>query len=126
MEFLLVFVGGGLGAVSRYALGKWITEAVETVFPLGTFAANMLGCLVIGFLFVFLEKIAAPGEYRLLLITGFLGGFTTFSSFSLETINLFKNAQTGYALLAATGSILAGLLAVVAGMALASLIVLRT
>lgn len=113
--FLLVFLGGGLGAVSRFALTSLISAKVETVFPWGTFAVNILGCFLIGVLFDVLERELIGSDFRLLLQTGFLGGFTTFSSFGLETFSMLEAGDrvTGVSYLAASN--VAGVLAVFLG-----------
>lgn len=88
---LFVFLGAGFGAVLRWRLGEWLA-ALWPVFPLGTMAANLLGSFAIGIAAGCFEIHAhIPHEYRLLVTTGFLGGFTTFSAFSLETMNLLSS-----------------------------------
>jgi fluoride exporter len=94
-DIALVFAGGGAGAVARFMLGIGMTKWLGLAFPWGTLAANVIGSFLIGALAMLLPQ---DGPYRLLLITGLLGGFTTFSAFSLETIQL---AQRGEAALAA-------------------------
>lgn len=95
IQALLVAVGGAIGSVLRYYVGQWTLRLLGPAFPWGTLAVNVVGCFVIG---VFAELIArkfnASMELRLLLITGFLGGFTTFSAFSLDAISLFEGGNT--------------------------------
>ncbi|WP_064691714.1 fluoride efflux transporter CrcB [Rhizobium aegyptiacum] len=95
IQALLVAVGGAIGSVLRYYVGQWALRLMGPAFPWGTLAVNVVGCFVIG---VFAELIArrfnASMELRLLLITGFLGGFTTFSAFSLDAISLFEGGNT--------------------------------
>jgi CrcB protein len=122
MGFLAVFFGGGLGSLSRFLLSKLINENANTLFPVGTLIVNIAGCFIIGFAFSLFEKFVVPSEIRLLLITGFLGGFTTFSSFGLETINLIKGNELVSAVLNVLASIILGLLFVVLGMLLASVL----
>lgn len=92
IEFLMVFIGGSLGAVCRYAVSIQMKRMISTEFPLATFLINLLGSFLLGLL------IASPLEsmMRLLLGTGFLGGFTTFSTFQVENISLYlkKNYRT--------------------------------
>ncbi|EJZ21687.1 fluoride efflux transporter CrcB [Rhizobium sp. Pop5] len=94
IQALLVAVGGAIGSVLRYYVGQWALKLMGPAFPWGTLAVNVVGCFVIG---VFAELIArkfnASMELRLLLITGFLGGFTTFSAFSLDAISLFERGE---------------------------------
>ena len=122
MGILAVFIGGGAGSVSRYLLGRFINDHGNILFPLGTLAVNITGCLIIGFLFSLFGKVLVPSETRLLLITGFLGGFTTFSSFGLETVNLLKENGTVPALLNISLNVIIGLVFVLVGMALAGLL----
>ncbi|HNY17442.1 MAG TPA: fluoride efflux transporter CrcB [Treponemataceae bacterium] len=100
MPILEVFIGGGIGAVCRFLLSRQINYlGLPTKFPVGTFIVNMLGCFAIGLLFQAIADNLVPKRFQLLLVTGFLGGFTTFSSFSLETVNLFgiKDFSAGLA-----------------------------
>jgi CrcB protein len=98
-EFLLVAAGGGLGACARYALsGLVLHYAAQSRFPYGTFMVNVLGCLAAGLLLGLAEKqqLLSP-EARLFLFTGILGGFTTFSAFGVETMNLLRRGDAGVA-----------------------------
>jgi CrcB protein len=100
IKVLLVGLGGGLGAVARYWLSGLVQEWTRSAaFPYGTLVVNVLGCLVIGGLAYLSEArgLLTP-ETRLLLITGFLGGFTTFSTFGNETLALARGGETGPAL----------------------------
>ncbi len=117
---LLVAVGGATGSVFRYATGLAATRLMGPGFPWGTISVNVAGSFVIG---VFVEAIArrfnASEPVRLLLVTGFLGGFTTFSSFSLDSIALLERGQAGLALLYIAASVGLSLLAVAGGLMLA-------
>jgi len=100
LRYTLIFLGGGLGSVLRYLIAGWTQRAADVSFPLGTFAVNVVGSLVIGFLAATLTgPILIREEYRIGLMVGVLGGFTTFSSFSLETLLLANDGQFGLALL---------------------------
>lgn len=125
MAFISVFIGGGAGSFSRYLLSKFINDTANTLFPLGTFVVNIIGCFVIGFLFSAFEETLVQPERRLLLITGFLGGFTTFSSFGLETVKLLKGNDIMHAFLNVTLNVAAGLVFVVLDMLSAALLVKR-
>jgi CrcB protein len=98
-NLLLVGAGGFLGAVARYLLGGWILHhSMAAKFPWGTFAVNLLGCLVIGVLSGVAERFDTFGHgARLFLFTGLLGGFTTFSAFGLETIFLMRRGEWFFA-----------------------------
>lgn len=119
IQAFLVAVGGAIGSVLRYYVGQWALRLMGPAFPWGTLAVNVVGCFVIG---VFAELIArkfnASVEMRLLLITGFLGGFTTFSAFSLDAISLFERGEAvagGVYIVASVGLSMA---AVFAGLAI--------
>lgn len=98
--FALVAIGGGaaLGAWLRYALGLWLNPLLPAM-PLGTLAANLIGGYLIGMaVAVFHVNVELPAELKLFAITGFLGGLTTFSTFSAEVVGLIRTAQYGWAL----------------------------
>jgi CrcB protein len=115
-NFFLIAIGGALGSMSRYGCQKWIYQHYPHPFPIGTFVVNITGSFLIGLLFGLIEKnnFLSP-EWRILLITGFCGGYTTFSTFSFETISLLREGQYLYASLYVLLSVLVGVLAVWAG-----------
>ena len=124
MNLLLVAFGGALGSVARYLMGGWVyTLAGKPEFPLGTFVVNMIGCFVIGVLNQFAEsqQIVAP-QFRLLLIVGFMGGFTTFSSFGYETVDLLREGETFQAIANAVLQVVIGLSACAFGIWLGRMI----
>jgi fluoride exporter len=95
VNFLLIFIGSGIGGLTRYGVANLIYYLFGRHFPLGTLIVNISGSLLMGFLFVLILDRAnqiAP-HLRALLLIGFLGGYTTFSSFSIETVNLFENGE---------------------------------
>lgn len=96
-NFLLVFCGGGAGAVLRYVLQVWLGKPGETGFPYATLTANLSGCLLIGIMAALSARMQWNQTAVLLVFTGILGGFTTFSSFALEFFNLLRNNHPGTA-----------------------------
>ncbi len=114
---LLVGLGGGLGSMARYLCQRWLTALYPSHFPWGTFVVNISGCLLIGMLWgISFKSFAANENWKLFLMAGICGGFTTFSAFTLEGIGLLKENKTGIFLLYITASVLLGLLATFAGM----------
>ena len=94
-----VFIGGGLGSLSRFLISNIVTIYFSTWLPVATLFSNFLSCLVFGVLLYFLpEKMAVNSGFRLLFITGFCGGFSTFSAFSFETAELFRTGNSVYAI----------------------------
>ena len=94
MHWFAVAVGGALGSIARYALSTWIFDVSSHKFPYATLAVNVLGSFFMGVLFVIIiEKAALPTEMRSLLMIGFIGAFTTFSTFSLDALGLWQNGQ---------------------------------
>jgi fluoride exporter len=120
VEYLLVGIGGFAGANARHLLGVLILERLGDAFPYGTFAVNVSGSLLIGVLLVLLtERVAADPAWRQLLVVGFLGGYTTFSSYTWEALALAESGYWGRAIWYVVGSNVAGLAAAYAGIALA-------
>ena len=126
-NLLAIALGGSIGALLRYGIAEatknWLTAGNNTpfpAFPLGTFIANMLGALLMGFLYQYFQRTPFSEPTRLLLTTGFLGALTTFSTFALEGVNLFRAGEhtTAAAYILLTN--LVGLLLVFTGMSFAT------
>lgn len=124
MNILLVGIGGALGSISRYLLGTWIQTLSRSLdFPFGTLTVNLIGCFVIGFLSQLAEARGVfTSESRAFVFIGILGGFTTFSSFGNDTINLFRDGESFNALLNVGANVIIGLLLVWLGRTVAYLI----
>ena len=119
-SFLLVFLGGGLGSGLRYLVAI-VMNQYSKVLPFGTFAVNMIGCLLIGLVLGYAQKEnTLTSNQTLLLATGFCGGFTTFSAFANENFELIKNGEIFNFSVYTIGSIFIGILAVFIGYYLAS------
>jgi CrcB protein len=116
----LVFFGAGIGGVARYALGGWIQGAAGAGFPWGTLLINITGSLLLGLLYPLLEGPAVSPQWRAFLAIGVCGGYTTFSSFSYETIQLVQDGAWGRASAYVGGSVLLSLVAMFAGIRVAS------
>lgn len=114
---LLLIIGTGsfIGGICRCLLGHLVQSKVGEGFPVGTLVINLLGCFVIGCMFGLSERTNISLELRLFVMTGLCGGFTTFSAFGLETLNLLRLGQTTYALSYVAASVLLGLLATFVG-----------
>ncbi|MCL5677225.1 MAG: fluoride efflux transporter CrcB [Firmicutes bacterium] len=111
--FLLIGLAGATGALSRYALQGLVAERALSAFPYGTFAINIVGSFLLGFFATAgFQRFMVNPEYRTALTVGFLGAFTTFSSWSYETLQLFGGGSFTLAAVNAFGSMLAGLIAV--------------
>lgn len=114
-----ILIGGGLGSACRYLIFILTQRQGTQGFPLGTLAANLLGCLLVGFLWSLFEGSRLANEWRLFIFTGFLGGFTTFSAFALETTQLANVGEWKSAALYVTLSNIGGIALAVAGYSLA-------
>ena len=111
MSIFFVALGGALGSVSRYLLGTWVQSVSRSIdFPFGTLTVNLIGCFVIGFLSQLAEARGVfTSESRALVFVGVLGGFTTFSSFGNDTINLVRDGETFNALANVGANVILGL-----------------
>lgn len=120
MQWLMIAIGGALGSMARFAAVSYFTPMLNYRFPIGTFIVNMAGSLLIGTAYVLLvDKALVTAEWRLFFITGILGGFTTFSAFSLEMLQMWQDGHVFNSMLYATSSVFLGLLFAYIGMQLA-------
>jgi CrcB protein len=119
MQVTALSVGGVLGVNARYWFGLWVNRHTTSQFPWATFLINISGSFLIGFLTMVLTRWLPHPNMRLLVVTGFLGGYTTFSTFAFESLNLWERGEKGLSLGYMLGSVVAGFLAVTLGVALA-------
>jgi len=112
---IAIGIGSCLGGISRYLLSQFIQNKFLSAFPYGTLVVNIIGCFLIGIVFGLSERGNLTMEWRLFLATGILGGFTTFSAFSNETVSLLRDGQFWHAFTYIASSIVIGLLATFTG-----------
>lgn len=118
-KYLVVALGGSFGAVARYALGGWVQTRLGTDFPYGTLVVNLTGCFLLGLFAVLALNLAWSEQWRSFVAIGFLGAYTTFSTFSYETLQLLAQGDRGRAFWNTAGSVGLGLLAGYLGIAAA-------
>ena len=112
-KYLWVGIGGFAGSVARYALGVWIYDRMGTRFPYGTFVINITGCFLIGVILTVLDsRVGVPPAWRLAIPIGFIGAYTTFSTFEYETFRSVNSGQASIGLLNIALSVLVGYFAV--------------
>lgn len=122
-SLLIVGLGGGIGSMLRYLSQKWVYQFYPHPFPWGTLLVNIAGCFLIGIFHSLSERSGLfTTEWRLLLTTGFCGGFTTFSAFAFENLNLLKSGDITYFSLYTIASIVLGIAAVFAGITIFKLL----
>ncbi len=116
MNYIVVFAGGGIGSVARYIVATWIGQRWGRSFPFGTFIVNVSGSFLIGLLMTLMaERFLENPEWRLLIVVGGLGGYTTFSTFQYETGKLIADGELIYAALNIVLSVTAGFAALKLG-----------
>lgn len=116
MNLVIIALGGALGAVSRFLMGNAVSKAVGSALPYGTFVINLVGCFAMGLLMtIIVDRELLSAAWRLFLCVGFLGGFTTFSSFGYEALMLLTEGRMLAALTYVSGSVVLGLAAAAAG-----------
>jgi CrcB protein len=119
MGYLIVFLGGGFGAAIRHGVNLAAARALGTAFPYGTMLINITGSFIMGLVVAYFAfKGDASQHWRLFLTTGILGGYTTFSAFSLDVALLYERGETGMAALYVLGSVAVSIAALFAGLAL--------
>lgn len=116
MNLLAIALGGAFGALGRYGTGSLAAGIGAGFFPWGTFIVNMAGAFVIGFLSSFFERFLVPPALRSMLMVGFLGSYTTFSTYMLESVRLLQDREYVTALINLLGGVVLGLIFVVAGL----------
>lgn len=117
MPYILIAAGGACGAVARFALDSWVSSRASGDFPWGTLLVNVTGTFVLGLLFsLAVERGVIPADIRLPILIGFLGSYTTFSTWMLETLRLVEQGAWLGAFVNAAGSVVLGMAAVVVGM----------
>lgn len=126
LGLLWIAAGGALGAVARYGVSGWVQQLGRSTLPWGTLAVNAAGSLALGFLVVWLRASLTSSELRQFLTIGVLGSFTTFSTLSYEAVALGLDGEWGRAAGYALGSLVVGVVAVVAGMAAADALIGRS
>jgi CrcB protein len=119
-SLLWVGAGGFIGAVARHAVGLSLGPLAPGRFPVATFLVNCVGCLLIGLVAATVARLPVPEHVRLFLMTGVLGGFTTFSAFGLESLSLLRRGDFAIAAAYVLGSVLAGVVAVWIGLRVAA------
>lgn len=123
MTWLAVAAGGAAGALGRYLLSGWVTSLLGRGFPWGTFSVNLLGCCLIGVLYVwFTQAFRLAPIWQALLMAGFTGAFTTFSTFALEALTLVEGGRALVAVMYVTASLVTGIAGVALGIQIARIL----
>ena len=121
LAVLLVAVGGGIGSVTRYLVGGWFAARFGSAFPYGTFAINVTASFIVGFFLAFAqERVSLAPNLRLFVAVGFIGGYSTFSTFEYESVRLLQDGEMLLGAVYLLGSVITGGLAAIGGIALGS------
>lgn len=124
MKYLFIALGGALGAVLRYMVAGLFSTISYTSFPYGTLSVNLIGSFLIGFLWAILgNRIIIPNEYKVLIFVGFIGAFTTFSTYTFETFKLLQNGEIKFAVLNFLYNNVFGIILVVIGIILGNMLI---
>lgn len=116
---LFIGIGGAAGSIFRWFISQWTVSLLGSGFPWGTFIVNFIGCLLIGLIIQVTDRSGISAEWRLLLATGFCGGFTTFSAYALENLRMLESGNYQGFLIYALGSVAAGVVGIFAGIKIA-------
>jgi fluoride exporter len=121
LEVLFVALGGAIGSAARYLVGGWFAARFGAAFPYGTFVVNVTGSFIVGlFLAYAQERVSLSPYWRLFFAVGFVGGYTTFSTYEYESVRLFQDGEMLLAAVYLIGSVVTGGVAAIAGIALGS------
>jgi fluoride exporter len=112
---LAIGLGSFVGGSSRYLLSQFVNSRLGSDFPAGTFAVNIIGSFLIGIIMALFERDMISDDWRIFLATGIMGGFTTFSAFSLEAVRLIRGGETSVAITYVVATVIAGLISTAAG-----------
>lgn len=125
LQIILIGFGGAIGALSRYTISNLISKSFQTNFPLGTLGINLLGCLIIGIAWQYSEHYSIEKNIRLFFFVGLLGAFSTFSTFGLESLHLFKDGYLKSALINIFLSNMLGIILVLLGIYIYKIIFIK-
>lgn len=122
-KIILLFCAGGLGSLSRYLLSGVFQRAINIGFPIGTYLVNIIGCFMFGLIWAYAQdRLSLSPDFRVIVLTGFMGAFTTFSTFIFESAALLDSAQWPYFLLNVVGQIITGVILLKFGLTLGRLL----
>lgn len=118
-KIILLFCAGGFGSLSRYVLSGVFQRAINISFPIGTYLVNVIGCFMFGLIWAYAQdRLSLSPDFRAIILTGFMGAFTTFSTFIFESAALLDSTQWPYFLLNVVGQIITGVILLKLGLSL--------